>query len=372
MVSIWKPATRPGYKIRVTLPDGRERITGLGTQSAAQAERMRRWFATLEDDRQWDALALVVTGAFTPAALYDRRTNLSALVAQASVEDPDLEPLVSEWNGRSMSRRGRGASHGEYLRQVRTLVTVGEPFPRSAFTRARISRWLADLKVNDPTRNRYRAALNQFARWLIERDVLELNPVSAVIGYTETAPDPVYLSVPDAKALVAALSGEAQLAAALMATSCAEWGAIARARRRHLDFTALTFHAQGSKNRHRNRLCQMTEAWATAIVRRHARALAPNAPLVITPEWVILDRQIEACTALGLPHHTLHQWRDTYAVTALVRGDDPQFVKQQLGHAPNSPLLYTRYGVYIAMGRRHRTVETAKKSATHGATRGEK
>jgi len=369
VVSIWKPATRPGYKIRVTLPDGRAITTMLGTHSVQQARRMRRFFTALEDDRKWAALALVVEGQLTPGALYDARERIDALVSEfAQVDaDVDLEPLVAEWGGRGMSRRGRGVSHAEYVRQVRTLMPAGEPFARSRFTRKKVAEWLDGLSVEDPTRNRYKAALNQFARFLIERDVLELNPVSAVLGYSEPQPDLVYLSVPDAKALVDALEGEAQLVAALMATSCSEWGPIERGHRRHLDFGANTFHATGSKNRHRNRLCHMTEAWATAIVKRHARLLSPGAPLVTAPEWVILGQQIAACDALGLPHHTLHRWRDTYAVTALVRGDDPQFVKQQLGHAPNSPLLHTRYGVYIAMGRRHRSVST-----THRASRGER
>ncbi|HXT48240.1 MAG TPA: hypothetical protein VN717_06340, partial [Gemmatimonadaceae bacterium] len=203
MVSIWKPATRPGYKIRVTLPNGREITTSLGTQSPAQAQRMRRFFATLEDDRKWDALALVIDRTFTPGQLYDLRDRIDAVVAELA-DDLDLEPLVAQWGGRGMSRRGRGASHAEYVRQVRSLIPEGTPYPRSLFTRAKISEWLAGLEVSDPTRNRYKAALNQFAKWLIEREHLELNPVGAVLGYSEHVPDLVYLSVPDAKALVGA------------------------------------------------------------------------------------------------------------------------------------------------------------------------
>lgn len=276
-------------------------------------------------------------------------------------------PRVGATRRSPSRRRSSSVALKSCARSSARAVNADTPFPRSAFTRARIATWLADLKISDPTRNRYKAALNQFARWLIERDVLELNPVSAIIGYTETPPDVVHLSVPDAKALVNALDGDAQLVAALMATSASEWGPIARGYPRHLDFTANTFHASGSKNRHRNRLCEMTESWARAIVKKRTRLHAPNAPLITTPEWVVLDQQLPVCRALGLSHHTLHQWRDTYAVTALVRGDDPQFVKQQLGHALSSPLLYTRYGVYVAQGRRHREVAT-----THRASRLEK
>ncbi|HXE83685.1 MAG TPA: hypothetical protein VN513_10200 [Gemmatimonadales bacterium] len=361
MVSVWKPATRPGYKIRVTLPDGREITTSLGTHSAAQAERMRRFFATLEDDRHWNALALVVDRQQTPGQLYDARHALDAVVAQFA-PDTDLEPYVDEWAGRGK----RGRTHADYVRQVRTLIALGVPFPRAELTRGRVSRWLAELPVDDPTRNRYRSAMSQFARWLVERDVLETNPVRDVAAFAEHEPRTTHLSPADAKLLVAALDGQAQLVAALMAAAPVEWAAVARAHRRDLDLAKRTFHAKGSKSRYRNRLVDLTEAWAVAVLKRCVRGVFPGAPLVTITVWDALDQQLAACDRLGLPHHTLHDWRHTYAVTALVRGDDPQFIKRQLGHAPNSPLLHTTYGVYEAQGR------TARQAATHGASHGAK
>lgn len=357
MVSIWKPASRPGYKIRVSLPDGRTLTTTLGTHSADQADRMRRWFTTLEDDRRWDALALVVDKRLSPGELYDHRLQLEALLAKPK-DDLDLEPLVAEWNGRGK----KGRLHPEYVRQVRTLLVAGVLFPRSTFTRGAVSHWLAGLEVDDPTRNRYRSAMSQFARWLVQRDVLEQNPVRSVDAYAEHEPRTTHLSPQQAKALVEGLEGDMQLVAALMAASGAEWSAVARARRRDIDLKARTFHAQGSKNRHRNRLCELTEPWAVRVLRRAISGLLPNAPLVTITVWDALDAQLAACERLGLPRHTLHDWRHTYAVTALSRGDDPQFVKQQLGHAPNSPLLHTTYGVYEAQGRHRHGLATQRAS----------
>jgi len=110
----------------------------------------------------------------------------------------------------------------------------------------------------------------------------------------------------------------------------------------------------------------MTEPYATRILKRAVKGLLPNAPLATITVWDALKLQRAACEALGLPRHTLHDWRHTYAVTALARGDDPQFVKRQLGHAPNSPLLHTTYAVYEAMGRKARQV------ASHRASQGER
>lgn len=48
-----------------------------------------------------------------------------------------------------------------------------------------------------------------------------------------------------------------------------------------------------------------------------------------------------------LPETTLHQYRHHFAVMHLRRQSDHQWIKNQLGHAPQSRLIYTTYGVYI-------------------------
>jgi integrase len=63
--------------------------------------------------------------------------------------------------------------------------------------------------------------------------------------------------------------------------------------------------------------------------------------------------QRRLCKTLGLPaDYHLHDWRHTYVVQALQRGDDHARIRNQLGHSPRSVLLYTTYGArrYVAAG----------------------
>jgi integrase len=54
-----------------------------------------------------------------------------------------------------------------------------------------------------------------------------------------------------------------------------------------------------------------------------------------------------AAKALGLLRTTLHQHRHAFSVMHLKRGCDHQWLKNQLGHALQSTLLYTTYGLYF-------------------------
>ena len=91
-------------------------------------------------------------------------------------------------------------------------------------------------------------------------------------------------------------------------------------------------------------------AWP--IAQAHVRTPTENAPVATIVEWDAPRARTEACRALGLPAHRLHDWRQTYAVNAIRRGDDHRAIKRQLGHAANSTMLYTTYGAYIEEARR--------------------
>ncbi len=92
----------------------------------------------------------------------------------------------------------------------------------------------------------------------------------------------------------------------------------------------------------------MTEDWATAIVAAHVMALAPAALLFpgITPAGALAQHHTTA-KALGLPRTVRRHRRHSFAVMHLKRGRDHQWLKNQLGHAPQSTLIYSVYGTYI-------------------------
>ena len=129
-------------------------------------------------------------------------------------------------------------------------------------------------------------------------------------------------------------------------------------RRRDLYTDARMMHAKGGKTRWRNRVVEILghpdwTPWAWRIVEAHVRTLSDNAPLVTIAETATLAAHLVARDSLGLPPHRLHDWRHTYAVSAIKCGEDHQAVKRQLGHAPDSTMLYTTYGAYLEDAPRH-------------------
>lgn len=347
------------FKMRVTLPDGRSGAFSCGTRDAKVARDVARMVQHFRDRRDWAPLEAVYSKVATLAALYDAHCTgrVPELVARAAIDakDVDLAPLVEIWGG-----RGRKSVSPKYVVQVRRLIPEGKAFRLSAFTRGAISKHLEELDVSDPTRNRHKAAISQFARWLVARGILNANPVRDATTFSERAPRMVYLSPENAKRLVDALDGGARVAVALAIGAGLEWQAIAAATSRDLDLAAGTIHAHGAKNRHRDRVVPVTEPWCLAIVGAYARRLLPDTPLVQLTIDQVRAQQRAALKRLKLPPMTLHDHRHTYAVTALKRGDAPQLVKRQLGHAPNSALLWTTYGAYMP--------EIVPKSATNPAT----
>lgn len=338
------------YQLRVSSLDGRRtRVVTTGTTDAQTAEDVGAFVATLKRRRNARALDALLSGRLTLPRLYDADVagTLDALLAEApAAPDPDLSPLVAEW-------AAAGAAP-KRVQQVRRLIPAGRPFPRSEFTRKAISRFLATLThgkgfaapVAPMTRQHYKVACSVFAEWLIEREVLESNPARGVKA-TRGAPRTVHYSPVQARALVDALAGSPRIAAALMAGAGVEWQAVERLRRRDVDVDTRTLRARGGKTRHRDRIVEVTEPWAWAVLEPHLRTLAPNAPVVTANRDAVIYAHKQAAARLGLEPSTLHDWRHTYAVTAIQRGDDHQQIKRQLGHSPASPLLYTVYGVYI-------------------------
>lgn len=375
------------YQLRVTALDGRRsRVVTTGTTDRATAEAVAAFYRLLRARRNVRAIDAILRGRPSLPELYD--ADVAGRLAEAldaadrvpaAAADPDLSALVAEWE--------RAGAYPRYVAQVHRLMPAGRPFPRSQFTRKAVSAFLAGLvsaprgahdaragrPVSGTTRRHYMVALQQFAAWLVEREVLDANPVREVKPPKRNPPRTLYYTSEQARAVVDALTGQARVVAALMAGTGMEWQAVARATRRDVDLATRTVFANGGKTKHRRRYVEVTEAWAWPIIAAHARALSPTAPLVtISRDWA-LERHREAVAALGFPRTTLHDWRHTYAVTAIRRGDDEQEIKNQLGHAPGSNMLRTVYGVYIQQARRarQRADKEARKAekVTAGVTR---
>jgi len=328
------------YKVRISNKERTKRVTlTTGSREIESAQEVEAFAQRLRDRKRWDVINALIAKRISLSDAYDAHENGTLDALMLDLATPDLDQLVEGWEDQGANKK--------YVRQVRRMIPEGIPFPASRFTRKAVSLFLASLKVQGPTKNRYRTALSQFAKWLVERDVLESNIVRDVAGKPENDPRCVWYEWEDAKRLIAALPEPFRSLEALMAGTGMEWQAIESLKRRDVDLQARTVRAHGHKNRHRNRLVRITEEWTLPIIANHVQTLMPNAPLFTVSNDRALDRHQAAVKALGLESSTLHDWRHTYAVNNLQAGLKPQVVKRQLGHAKNSTMVERIYGVWI-------------------------
>jgi integrase len=222
--------------------------------------------------------------------------------------------------------------------------------------------------MSGSTRNHYRAALVEFGRWLAEREVIPRNHVKDVQRHETNDARMVFYGAQEARRLIESLPAPQAALESLMAVTGIEWSAALRVRRSDIDVDRRKVFAQGTKTDWRTRHIYGARApewsWAWDIVAKHVRRLTPNELLFpgFRPTTAIYRHQ-SACKRQGLPKTSLHDWRHTYAVAALKRGEEPRYVKQNLGHSPRSTLLETVYGVWIPDEReREEAAERGQKS----------
>jgi integrase len=341
----YRPGSSKFYKLRVTLADGRSRICSCGTDLKPVAMDIERFYRTIRSSRRWDVLTPIVEKRASLADAYDHRTDIDAWVAK--VGDVDVEPYVIHWHASKAKSRKGAASADKYHTHVRQLVKAGKRFNRSAFTAARIRAHLRALKVEDPTRNRHKAAFSSFAEYLVDEGVLERNPVRDVKGWSEGEGRLVYYEREQAQAIIKRLSAMNAAAEALMVGAGFEWQAVERVRVRDIDLKAGTAFAHGGKTPWRKRLCRIVEAWCVEYVRSAVAGKLPDALVFdgLTEKAALLEHKA-ACKAAKLPESTNHDWRHTHAVLMLRSGYKPTVVAHQLGHRDTS-LVWKRYGRFV-------------------------
>lgn len=328
------------FKIKFSLPtrnEGKPRTVSTGATNKSVAQDVERMVERMKSRRQWEPLEAVFDDLISLAAVYDADVSGTLAATLAALRDTDLDPLVTEWAGRAFWR---------YPPQVRAFIPEGERFPASEFRRKRISEFLAELTCAPPTKNRYRAALSVFAKWLVEREVIESNPVRDVAMYKENDPRMVWMTWDDAWRVSQAAPKPYSGLFALMAATGIELGAALRLTRSDIDYAAWTIHARGSKTTWRNRVVKC-EAWAIAEV----AVLGGDAigPVPLFPPMKhrdILAAFRAAQKAVGLSGHRLHDLRHTYAVNALKKGYKPTVVAHQLGHK-DATMVTKVYGRFI-------------------------
>lgn len=324
------------HKIRVSnKPRTKFRVLTTGCKSPEEAAKVEAFYQRLRDQKQWTLIDAMLdkTATLTEAYEADLAGELDEFVANISARD--LDPLLTEWESQGAIPR--------YVTHVRALIPRGRRFPVTLFTRAWVSKKVGDLNWTDSTKNRYRAALSQFAKWLVERDVIESNIVRDVAGKTENDARDVWYTWEEARPVIATLEGEQQALEALMAGTGVEWQVCEKLMRRDIDLKARTVRAKGHKTPYRNRVVRITEAWTIPYITRHIQHMLPNARVFTLNHDRALDEHHRVVKLLGLEDSTLHDWRHTYSENNYQAGMKLRAIKKQLGHAPNSTVLERHY-----------------------------
>lgn len=332
------------YRIYVQRSDGRWQRVTTGTSDQRTADAILAMVKQLIERRDWRVLDAVCRHEVTLGQVWDAyRAEGQLTDFHAQLEDVDLEPMVEKWE-KYLNARG-AESAARYTRQVRELIVAGVQFPRSRFTRKTISEHLSARAISGSTKNRERTAFSVFATFLVEREILEHNPVRDVKAAKPNRPRMRYLDRAEAQALIAALPQPYRALEALMAATGAEWQACRRLTRRGIDLTARTVHLHGGKTAWRDRVVRIVAEWPLPAIAEHVRNFAPAAHVFVLDQHAALDAHHAACKATQLEYCTLHDWRHTFAVQALRDGLAPQVVAHQLGHK-DAYLVFTTYGKF--------------------------
>lgn len=354
---VFKAKNAHTFKVKFSIPtrnDGMPRTFSTGATAKSVAQDVERMVDRMKGRRDWAPLEAVFDNLLSLAEVYDADVAGTLAARMAALRDVDLEPMVAEWAKRADPK---------YVRQARRLFVEGVRFPRSEFRRKRVSDFLDGLDVDNPTRNRYRAALSSFAKWLVQKEVVEFNVVRTVSMYPENDPRMVWMPWAQAIKVADAAAEPYRTLFRLMAATGMELGAALKLNLQDVQLDEQTIAAHGSKTSWRNRVIRFEE-WATYNLRGLCRPLTGFAPLFdgINGDTA-LDVWKEAQKAVGIEGHTLHDLRHTYAVNALKKGYKEQVVATQLGHK-NTNQVRTCYGRFIPDAADYevtKTVTSAKK-----------
>lgn len=342
---VYRKGSGPTYYTRV----GR-RVVSCGTPLKTVAVAMEGWVSSVAARHDMrGVLQAIIDRELTLVDAYKLGEDGAAtLLANRAAEraDIDVRPYLAKWaTWRGQRTRGHSVI-ARYQAQI-ALLYPETVWPRSQFTARAFTTRLDGLQgISDPTRNRYRAALSAFCKFLVREGVLEHNPSRDVEAYAENPVDVVWYAEADAQRLIGSLPLPWRTREAFMAGCGMDWSDCERLVAADVNVEAREVRCHGSKTPHRNRVIRITEAWTLPYIRHALKGLMPHAPVCRGTPAAALRTHKAACARLDLEITTLHDWRHHYAVTLLRRGEKPQIVAHQEGHG-NTKLVLDRYGKFI-------------------------
>jgi integrase len=343
------------FKARVVAPSGESATLSTGMYTREDADAVDTTIEQWEGKRgrqfaRPNVLEALVAKRLTLRLAYDKHldgtldAHMAALDAGAGAID--YRPLVAQWHlEKSRSKKG-AASADEYRRQLEQLYPLSEPLTSATFTRKELLRKIKALDVQEPTRNRFKAAASSFAALLVDEELIEFNFVRTIPGWSENAPREVYYLLDDAKRLIAGLPQPYAAIAAYAAGFCAEWGAIERWQAGDivLDEDPVHSRVRGTKRDWRDRVVPLVPelAWVLPYIRPVLKGKMPTAVVFAgIPEWRAIDvirdtareLKIHAINEDVYGEHSIHDWRHSHSVWLAQFDYPPAIGAAHLGHS---------------------------------------
>ena len=294
----------------------------------------------------WHFLERVVAGTLTVAQLHDAYIGGSSKLAELEIElkDIDAESQIASWLT-SLRDHLAPDTIQHYGTHVRTLIPMGKRFPLTMLTRARLARWLTDLSRSAGAKRKYRASMSSFCNYLIEQELLAVNPMLQVKAPKPAPSRMSQLSYEQVFQLIDAQPEPFRTISALMHGTGMEISAVRRLTVGDIDTETWMIRAHGTKTATRDRQAYVME-WARPYLLRHIAILLPGAELFpgIT-RWAPTVAHNRACETLGIKGYWLRDSRHTFAVNASKAGIPAELIAKQLGHADTQMVnkVYSRF-----------------------------
>lgn len=378
---VFKAKGAQTYKLRVDHPDGRHATLSTGCRDEEDARDVEaivdRWRGKKgKKYARPDVLDALIEKRVTlrDAVEAYNDAELEELLAAHPPIGIDLAPEIDAWI--ADKKKGKGAGQADtYEKQLRVLFP-GATLPLSLFTRREVWARLDALKVETPTKNRYRAAVSSFAKYLVKREVIDRNFVRDIEGFGENDPRLVYYEIDDARRLIAAMPQPYAAMSALAVGFCMEWTALDQAivSDLALDATPIVARVRGTKRSTRARFVPLVPElrWTLDYIRPALEEKLPTAPILdgIT-EWRAIDVQRAAAKALKITAvgeddfgpHSIHDWRQTHGVALLRWGYSEQIVADHEGHI-DTTMVRRKYGRFRPSTHDYAKGESSTNSAT--------
>jgi integrase len=319
-----------------------------GTSDPRIVRDMKRMADEIRDKHLWSILDALQANRIKLPAVYQSHVanQLPQLAAQLSAVN--LSGHLVGWIAWVRAQRSADVRTADvYWQQVTALIPDGGSFLLPDLTRARVIAWLTGMTCSSGTKRKYLYALKSFVRYLLDVNVLTIDPLAGLKAPKKNAARDRWETVAnDERIVTAALPKYRPLFAAVKAVGCDLGSAIDRAQKGDFDLKARTMNVRGTKTDRRKVHRATIEPWAIPYLTEHLRSVVGPHTLVFASlsRHGASHHHARCCEAVGVEDYTLKDSRHSVAVRMRLAGKSFEQIAAQLGTSVfQAVTVYSRY-----------------------------